>query len=425
MIRETADSAALTNNMSRKIYDAVIIGGGASGLAAATELGLDAPSLDVLIIEKNDSIGRKVRATGSGRCNITNTGADGYNEIMAFFRRIGLVTREYPNGLVYPYSESAADVVSLFEERLASLGTEILNGAQVTEISKTDDLFCVKHEKKSDGITGEYEVYARNVILAVGGKAGPTYGTVGDGYALARSLGHSIVTPVPVLTGIECAEWKPGAELSAMKLAGTRSRGKVSLYDGDKMTFEETGEIQFTKYGLSGICVFNMTRFMRYNRAAGESLGKFTVNIDLIPEGDIAEFLRDRAENDTGCAVRNILCTVLKENVAEYILERAESEEVNISGNAGSLSENDMEKLACIIHQLSFKPTSVRGWKDAQATSGGVSVDEVEYATCESKLCRGLYITGELLDRDYPCGGYNLSNAWLTGIKAAGAIASR
>ena len=201
---------------------------------------MSSPDLSVLVIEKMAEPGRKIRATGSGRCNITNTKAAGYNRIMEFFTRIGLVTRAYENGLVYPYSESAADVAELLIARAKSLGVEFCCGEEAVSIKKGRGSLGFEIESVYKDEKGEHKVIteADHVVLATGGKAGPTYGTTGDGYRLARELGHSIVTPVPVLTGVECKEWEEGA----VALGGTRMQGVVSLYKkgaGDTPIFQE------------------------------------------------------------------------------------------------------------------------------------------------------------------------------------------
>ena len=436
--------------MDREIRrtDVVIAGGGASGLAAAIELGMKAPALDVLIIEKMPEPGRKIRATGSGRCNISNTGAAGFDRIMEFFREIGLVTRSYENGLVYPYSESAADVATLLTERAASLGVGFACGEEIMSVKYmpaslvsdaapgSKNVFLLESViKDRDGLRS-ITTYASFVILAMGGKAGPTYGTIGDGYRIVRNLGHNVVTPVPALTGIECDEWDAGREPCGITLGGTRSAGVVSLYrdpcelfGDDTKVFEEKGEIQFTKYGLSGICVFNMTRRMRYDRRAGESLDQFLVKADLFPDGDIAEYIHDRQNGyfaDTPAG--EILRTVLKEPLADYVIASADdgpdkSGRILADRPLSSLSDEEVSTIAHNVHSLEFHPAQLRGWNDAQVTMGGVSLDEINEATSESLLVNGLYITGELADRDFQCGGYNLSNAWITGLAAADDIA--
>lgn len=438
--------------MKREIRtaDVVIVGGGASGLAAAVELGMKAPQLSVLVIEKMPEPGRKIRATGSGRCNISNVNAAGFNRIMEFFTETGLVTRCYENGLVYPYSESASDVARLLTERAESLGVEFACGEELMSVKymplpaapgpETDEeadadagaakgsgnIFQLESViKDRDGMRGVI-TQAAFVILAMGGKAGPSYGTIGDGYRIARNLGHRVVTPVPALTGIECAEWDPLCTPQAVTMAGTRTKGTVSLYKNEKL-FEESGEIQFTKYGLSGICVFNMTRFMRFNKAEGESISDYIVTADLFPDGDIVSFLKNRRSSAfEGEKAKDALLSVLKENIADYVICAAgmNASDMRLGDRLlADLSDSDIDAIGRAVHCLPFHPESLRGWNDAQVTMGGVALDEIKEATSESLLVNGLYITGELADRDFPCGGFNLSNAWLTGLAAADDIA--
>lgn len=416
--------------MESRRYSVVIVGGGASGLAAAVELKMSSPELGVLVIEKLAEPARKLRATGSGRCNITNTKAAGYNRIMEFFAKIGLVTRSYENGLVYPYSESAADVAELLISRAASLGVDISCGEEAVSIEKVSDRFIIKSESRDKSGAHTVSTEADYVILATGGKAGPTYGSTGDGYRFARAFGHSMVTPVPILTSVECREWDEGVSPRAICLAGTRSTGIVNLFrkdsDGQMVPlFEEKGEIQFTKYGLSGICIFNMTRHMRFDRAKGESLDDFEIRLNLFPEAKIDEYINGRKKGTfSECSTDELLCTLLKAPLAGYIMSLASSAGINTAGPVSSLTDGDIGMLSALVHELAFHPTGIRGWKDAQATSGGVSLAEIDDGTAESKLVSGLYITGELADRDFQCGGFNLSNAWLTGLAAADSIAA-
>ena len=429
--------------------DVVIAGGGASGLAAAIELGMKAPALDIMVIEKMPEPGRKIRATGSGRCNISNTEAAGFSRIMEFFREIGLVTKSYKNGLVYPYSESAADVATLLTERAASLGVRFACGEELMSVKYMPASLAADHApgasnifalesviKDRDGLRS-ITTYASFVILAMGGKAGPTYGTIGDGYRIARNLGHSVVTPVPALTGIECDEWDAGSEPCGITLGGTRSAGVVSLYKDrsmefgeDTMVFEETGEIQFTRYGLSGICIFNMTRHMRFDRRAGESLDEFLVKVDLFPDGNIYEYIKDRQKGSfADTPAGEILRTVLKEPLADYVIASSDKGQDKNGRNMADrplsfLSDGDVRSIADHVHSLAFHPAMIRGWNDAQVTMGGVSLEEIDEATSESLLVKGLYLTGEIADRDFRCGGFNLSNAWVTGLSAADSIAA-
>ncbi len=394
-----------------KKYDYIIIGAGPAGISTALEIKCRDSSAQVLLLEKNDSIGRKLRASGNGKCNISNTKAEHSSEVLDFLKRNGLAVRICDNGLVYPYSESAGDVVALFEKRLHEEGVELNCNSTVEAVE------CVEGEEggfavtvtdtsvgasTSPGATAKSHsqanaqsreparkttrFFSNKVVLSCGGKAGPQFGTIGDGYRFARKLGHSIVSAVPVLSSVEC----DGQDCE--KIAGIRAKGRVKLFFVDgadyREVFSEDGEIQFTKYGLSGICIFNMTRFMRFDRYRSDSgceigFPSFRILIDLFPDRDMAEYEFEG---------------VLRKGLAEYVKAHG----------------ND-------IHRLEFRPTGIKGWKDAQCTSGGVSLGEIDSANCESKLVPGLYIAGELADYDGACGGYNINNAIYTGLKIAGA----
>lgn len=423
--------------------DVVIVGGGASGLAAAVELRMSSPELAVLVIEKKDEPGRKLRATGSGRCNITNTKAAGYDRIMEFFGRIGLATRTYENGLVYPYSESASDVVKLLVGRALSLGVDFICSEEVTEIRRLsqadaeNSLFEIESVYKDRDGVHKAVSRARFVILACGGKAGPSYGTTGDGYGIAKKLGHSIVSPVPALSGVECEEWNDYAEPDAHMLAGTRTQAELTLYKKGKPLMTESGEVQFTRHGLSGICVFNLTRHMRFDKENGESLRDFCIKLNLFPDFSFGEYIEDIREGIFSCLpIDKLLTTLLKEPVAAYVMEliKLGFECGEIAGGAGEsiykkpvneLSPAEIKFISELLHNLEFYPIMIRGWRDAQVTMGGVATSEIDEDTSESKIVRGLYITGELADRDFPCGGFNLSNAWITGLEAADDILKR
>ena len=407
------------------MVDVAIAGGGPSGIATALEIKRLAPELDVVILERNDAIGRKLRATGNGRCNIANTGYESYAEVSEFLARSGVAFRVYGNGLVYPYSESAADVTDQLEAELKARGIKVRTGYEVKTAEalggacSTDGAADGAAGRIADGAAGfivNGKLKCRYLVLALGGKAGPAFGCLGDGYKLARSFGHSIVTPVPILTPVEVKDFSKNG------LSGIRAKGSAILLKDGTEVFREDGEIQFTKFGLSGICIFNMTRHMRYDR--GEGLSRFTIMLDLDPECVINEYVSGRLANSPEGVSRlvagDLLRTVLRPALAAEVLNQAG---VPSDVPAAKLSDADIAAIVKATHELEFKPDNIRGWKDAQCTMGGVSLDEIDEASSESKLTPGLYITGELLDYDGPCGGYNLCNAWYTGMKAGRSIA--
>lgn len=401
------------------MVDVAIAGGGPSGIATALEIKRHAPELDVVILERNDAIGRKLRATGNGRCNIANTGYESYAEVSEFLARSGVAFRVYGNGLVYPYSESAADVTDQLEAELKARGIKIRTGCEVKTAEALGGACSTDGAagRIADGAAGfivNGKLKCRYLVLALGGKAGPAFGCLGDGYKLARSFGHSVVTPVPILTPVEVKDF------SKSGLSGIRAKGSAILLKDGTEVFREDGEIQFTKFGLSGICIFNMTRHMRYDR--GEGLSRFKIMLDLDPECVINEYISGRLANSPEGVSRagDLLRTVLRPALAAEVLNQAG---VPSDVPAAKLSDADIAAIVKATHELEFKPDNIRGWKDAQCTMGGVSLDEIDEASSESKLTPGLYITGELLDYDGPCGGYNLCNAWYTGMKAGRSIA--
>lgn len=409
-------------------YDIVIVGAGASGMAAALEAAEVNPDARILVLEKNSAPGKKIRATGNGRCNISNVHASHYSEGIELLRKWGIVTRDYPSGLVYPYSESAGAVAEILEARLQEKGIELWTSMAVTDVSRSrspeskGEAFCiqaercVKNKKKASEKSDPIRVHAGKVILASGGKAGPDFGTIGDGYRWVRNLGHQVISPIPVLTPMDCKED------SCSEIAGTRAKGRVTLYrkkeEGWKDAFTEEGEIQFTTTGLSGICVFNMTRKMRFDRKEG--LGIFRVEVDLCPDVDAKTFLESRRGDEIPLKIA--LETILRNKLARYVICRAG---IPLERRCSELTEPEIFKLSDILHHLPFQPTGIHGWKEAQCTAGGVRLEEIDAETQESLVCPGLYITGELQDYDGPCGGYNLSHAWVTGARAGADAAGK
>lgn len=410
--------------------DILIIGGGPAGMAAAISAKRSNAELDVVLIEKNEIMGRKLRATGNGRCNITNVKANGFGEVIKFLSSLGIVTKTNDNGFLYPVSESAADVSDMLELRLKQLGVKVYTGVTALEVSydsdKTEFVTSVSMgEASSQGRSANAlkgTVYSSVLVIAVGGKSAPVYGSTGNGYRWLRTLGHTVTRLVPSLAPIECGD----TDLS--KLSGVRVHAEAKLFKNGEEIHREDGEVQFTKFGLSGICVFNLSKMMKFE--SGDTFSNFEIELNLGKEIDLGEVLKSAAERAT--SKRNESCvseklvdvfkTVYKEGVALEIIRQAgfktnECAEVLIS-------EEARDKLVASASALKFQPTGQKGWKEAQCTAGGVIESEVDRLSLESKLVSNLFIVGEILDYDGFCGGYNLNHAFLTG-KRAGAAAGR
>lgn len=391
-----------------KIYDICIVGGGASGMAAAIKANRTNSDLSIVVIEKNIVLGKKLKATGNGRCNITNVNAVNYLENMKFFNYLSLLPKE-EEGRIYPNSFDSGDVVSILVEKIYGLNIEIINGNAAREIHRDKDAFRIKLD---DG-----ELITRRVLLACGGKAAPIFGTTGDGYGMARKLGHRVTRLAPVLVPIECE-----GDFTGIK--GIRARGILTLVKNKEIIFSETGEIQFTEYGISGICTFNATRFMKFDE--NKSLDNYRMYFDFAPNVDIYEFINNKVGQSINENSReknaNILRSIVKAPMAKSIIDMA-----GVRGDdfLRSLKETDVRRIEGLVHEYPIIPKKIKGWKSAQCTAGGVDINDINMDTMESKVCPGLYLSGELIDYDGPCGGYNLDNAWFTGAKAGESMAKQ
>lgn len=409
-------------------YDICIIGGGAAGFAAAVTAGGHGRS--VIVIEKKEKCCAKVAASGNGRCNLSNINCDDWSKTSGFFSSIGLLMRSDSEGRIYPYSEDGRDVAECLLRAARSRGVKILTDAEVYSVSHSVGEVSGDAPGKASGETaggagasgaspeasgetfivktkrGEYE--ATKVLIASGGKAAPKLGTTGDGYRLAKSLGHSVTKLSPVLTAVE-------TEHPVKRLSGVREKCDVRLYEDENLKFSERGEVQFTDYGLSGICVFNMSRFMDIpeGMALENGLTVYDIELDLAPDFSESDLARVLSQNASLAEGPGMMCSIVKKPLAEYIFE-------TVCGGEGSASP---ESLAAALKALRFKPRKLRGWDHAEVTRGGVPLYEIDPQTMESIIVPGLYFAGEILDYDGQCGGYNLQHAWMTGIKAGRAMA--
>ena len=399
----------------------LIIGGGASGLMAAITAARNGAK--VTLLEKNRQTGKKLLVTGNGRCNFTNRNQELSNyrtdrpdlvkealesfsvdDTVDFFESLGILTKER-NGYLYPGSGQASSIADVLRLTAVKEGVKITCDTKALAVKKINDRFAVETE----GWT--YEADA--LILACGSKAAPETGSDGDGYTFAESMGHTVVDPLPALTGL-CVAEKDGG-----KAAGVRADGAVTLQIGEEK-YCESGELQFTSYGLSGIPVFQISRYAA--RALNQGI-ECSVTLDLCPlrkRDQVLTRLKDRrayTQERRGAAV---LLGMFPDKLCSLLLERAG---ISLKKQGGDWTDEDCERLAAQIKGLHFTISRCRGYEQAQICTGGVPLTELDHTTMESRRVPGLYLTGELIDVDGACGGYNLQWAWTSGYLAGRAAA--
>ena len=394
--------------------DIAILGGGASGIAAAIAAKRTNANIEVVIAERLDKTGRKLLATGNGRCNLTNKSLSAANyrgsvanimEIITetgdtteFFRSLGVVCTADSEGRVYPYSRTAGTVLSALRLELERLGITEHCGFRASGVEKTDGGFRVRSEN------GDI-IECRRLIAACGGYAAPIYGTDGSAARMFRDMGFSVSKICPSVAPLRVNP----EQLKGLK--GVRARGRVTAAADGKPLRTEEGEIQFTENSLSGICVFNLAYlFSKYE-------GRLTLRVDLMPElsrQETAELISDlcgqRRENN----LEELLTGVFARNLAVYLVKRALNRPLTESA---ALKQGEIQALASLIKSLEFTVTGCSSWQNAQVTSGGISGSCVD-KQLQSKQYKGLYFVGELLDVDGDCGGYNLEWAWSSGAWA-------
>ena len=410
-------------------YDIVIIGAGAAGLMAATIAA--EKQQKILLVEKMDQAGRKLRITGKGRCNLTNTspikefishiGSDGRfmrnafsmffnNELMQFFEQKGVALNIERGSRVFPQSGKALDIfLALINGIERNKNITILKNTSATELITSPA--GIAGVVLSNGTT----VAATKVILATGGKSYPLTGSTGEGYTLAKNVGHTIVNPVPSLVPLVCTEKIPD-ELIGFTLKNV----SLTISDSnDKKICNFFGEMTFTPDGIGGPIVLSASRMVSRRLQSGEQLH---ATLDLKPalDHDVLDkkLIRELDENGT-----RILKDALRLWLpAEMIPLALQTMTIEHYKRLNQVSATDRKKILRMLKALPFTIVGTRGFDEAIVTQGGVSLKEVNPKTMESKLVKNLYITGELLDLDADTGGYNLQIAFSTGYAAGKAV---
>lgn len=403
-----------------------IIGAGASGMMAA----ITAAEYqgEVTLIEKNDRVGKKILATGNGKCNISNLDfkTDYYycsdkkklqdtfsvfsvKELIAFFENNGMLVRN-KNGYLYPYSEQASTVLDTFRRLLVNDRIKLVLEQEVT------DAFYHKEKKKfivkGNGNTFEFD----RLIISCGGPASLKKGMGMTGFQIAEGFGHRILKVVPGLVQLK------GSDSFLKAMAGVRTQAEIRLYANGKMKATEKGEVQFTDYGISGIPVFQLSRIAAYELEAGN---KVQVLIDLFPDYDKEQFLhliQSRFETMQNVTLEEFLTgTVNKKINLAMIKYMGLKPDMQVK----RIPYDKIKKLLMAYRELTIHITAVNGMENAQVCAGGVDFREIT-TEMESTKRQGLFFTGEVIDVDGKCGGYNLqwafSSGYIAGRNAAGSF---
>jgi hypothetical protein len=400
-------------------YDVIVIGGGASGILAAIRAKECGAS--VLIIEKNPRIGKKILATGNGRCNYTNTNAlpADYNDpkfvtpalerfgpgfVISFFRQLGIEPRVEELGKAFPMSEQASSILDVLLYRVDTLKIPVIAEAPVTEIRRLSEGFSVLTPK---GVWN-----AKRLILATGGKAFPQSGSDGSGYCLAQNLGHRLSPIFPSLVKLRL-------ESPFLKgLDGVKIDGKVQLLHKGAVLREEIGDILFTSFGISGPTILQLSRQANQLCMEGQTPWIKVVLIPSLSYGAIQARFRSRPD----IPVDFSLVGLIHKRLIPALLKEAGV--TKLDSPVSSISNETEKRILDLLFDWRFPVLGSRGFEEAQVTAGGIELDEVHRETLESRKCSGLFFAGEILDVDARCGGYNLQWAWASGLLAGESAAS-
>lgn len=394
-----------------------VIGGGAAGMMAAITAARE--GVKVTILEHKDRIGKKILSTGNGRCNFTNTYQTpacyrsdnrdfawniiqkfNVEKTISFFKELGIYPKDR-NGYLYPYSDQAAAILEVLQIEIAKLNICVMTEINVLDIQPVKRGIRVTTDKKT--------ITVDSVILACGSKAAPVTGSDGSGYQLAKLLGHRIVPVLPALVQLRCAE------KFYKSISGVRVQGTVEIYADDISLASDTGEIQLTNYGISGIPVFQVSRYAAKAIYQKQSV---TAVLNFMPDMNKDEFLSFLQERITLCPHKTLdefFTGIFPKKLCELWIRLSRlPKEMRVS----DLSGEQLEKLVLLIQHLRTHITETNAFEQAQICCGGVDTTEMNPDTLESNYVPGIYFAGELLDVDGICGGYNLQWAWSSGFVA-------
>ena len=400
-----------------KSRNVIIVGGGAAGLMAA--ISAARKGANVTIIEQKDRLGKKILSTGNGKCNLTNEymevdcfrGDDttivsqildkfGFQETCKFFEELGVILKSR-QGYIYPISDQATTILDVLCMEVEHLGVKVMLNESVLSVNRTKKGFAVK--------TKTNMFYGDSVILATGGKAAPVLGSDGSGYGIAKSFGHTISPVVPALVQLQ------GKGNFFKSISGVRTNATVSIYVDGELQGKDTGELQLTNYGISGIPVFQVSR---YAAKALHQKKSVKAEIDFLPTmsfEELADYVEKRKQLHSYRKMGEFFVGMFHNKLIDLFLKIAK---VDAKTFVRDVAERQWQILLKLIKSFFVEIEGTNSFEQAQICAGGVKTNEVNPDTLESILEDNLYLTGELLDVDGICGGYNLQWAWATGFIA-------
>jgi len=410
------------NTENQSEFDAIVVGGGASGMMAAGRAG--EAGARVLLLEKNRALGEKLNITGGGRCNITNAifdhqeflqiygdGKDflfspfsqfGVKDTFDFFAGLGLPLVTEARTRVFPHTQKAEDVTRVLERYMKKNGVIVKMGSVVTKI--------LTEEKKIVGVqAGGTKYYCRNLILATGGISHPETGSTGDGFRWLADLGHTVRAPSPDVVPLEVKE-KWVKDLSGVSL----SFMKITFYAEGVKAFSKKGKILFTHFGLSGPLILNSAREVKKLLAKG----KVTAQIDAFPDTDLGSLEKNIMkvlEANKNKALKNIFDKIAPEGTSDALLPLLS---FDVETKAHSVTKEQRKEITRLLKALPVTIVGLMGFDRAVVSDGGVKMTEVDTRTMQSKIHPNLFILGDLLDINRQSGGYSLQLCWTTGFVA-------
>lgn len=410
-------------NIEETIWDVVVIGGGASGMMSAGNAGMLGKK--VLLLEKNDSLGKKLLITGGGRCNVTNAEEDlrvllskfkdsdkflfsafsqfGNKDTLDFFNSKGMETKTEAQGRVFPTTNKSQTVWNVIVEFLKNNKVTISPNSEVTGLNtENGKIVSVTLQNKA-------VIKAKSFILATGGKSHPETGSTGDGFKWLREIGHKVSEPTASLVPLKTkTSW-------VTKLQGVAVEDvKITVLQNNERQEQKRGKILFTHFGVSGPTILNLAS------EVGELLkyGEVFLSLDLLPtldHGQLNQKLQDIISDNSNKKYKNILDNLLPSAVASVVVELSK---IDPDKKSNSVTREERLSLIELIKNLKVEVEGLLGEDKAIVTSGGVSLEEVDFKTMASKLFPNLYLTGDILDIDRPSGGYSLQLCWTTGFVA-------